>query len=54
MATIEELERRLLVVETELIGENIQLAKRLWAMLVKYEPETIEQMRKEADEPDRA
>jgi hypothetical protein len=40
---LSELKRRMLVVEEEIISENIQLAKRLWEMICKYEPELAKQ-----------
>lgn len=44
------IERRMLAIEVEVIGENIELSKRLWAMICKYEPELAAQLQMR-DEP---
>lgn len=36
-----EAKRRHVKVETALIWENTELGKRVWALLRKYEPETV-------------
>lgn len=37
----EEEKKRHVKVETALIWENTELGKRVWALLRKYEPETV-------------
>ncbi|MES2359950.1 MAG: hypothetical protein V4529_16545 [Gemmatimonadota bacterium] len=43
-ADIGELKRRLLQLETDIIGDCIQLGKRWWVLLCRHEPEEAERL----------